>query len=86
MKRGGSGNFTPIDRNGFAGATETPTIEIGPGPGRGTGTGTGGNTLAPGTYNFGTLSVDVYPSNLGLTVDILDIETGEQTQVIIPGS
>ena len=48
--------------------------------------GTGGGGLAPGTYNFGTLSVDVYPSNLGLTVDILDIETGEQTQVIIPGS
>jgi curli production assembly/transport component CsgF len=53
--------------------------------GSGTGGGTGGG-LEPGTYNFGTLSVDVYPSNLGLTVDILDIETGEQTQVIIPGS
>lgn len=46
----------------------------------------GSNGISQGTYNFGTLSVDVYPSNLGLTVDILDIETGEQTQVIIPGS
>jgi curli production assembly/transport component CsgF len=46
----------------------------------------GGNGISTGTYNFGTLSVDVYPSNLGLTVDILDIETGEQTQVIVPGS
>jgi curli production assembly/transport component CsgF len=46
----------------------------------------GGSGISTGTYNFGTLSVDVYPSNLGLTVDILDIETGEQTQVIVPGS
>jgi curli production assembly/transport component CsgF len=46
----------------------------------------GSNGISTGTYNFGTLSVDVYPSNLGLTVDILDIETGEQTQVIVPGS
>jgi curli production assembly/transport component CsgF len=46
----------------------------------------GSNGISEGTYNFGTLSVDVYPSNLGLTVDILDIETGEQTQVIVPGS
>jgi len=46
----------------------------------------GGSGISTGTYNFGTLSVDVYPSNLGLTVDILDVETGEQTQVIVPGS
>jgi curli production assembly/transport component CsgF len=46
----------------------------------------GGSGISTGTYNFGSLSVDVYPSNLGLTVDILDIETGEQTQVIVPGS
>lgn len=46
----------------------------------------GNNGISEGTYNFGTLSVDVYPSNLGLIVDILDIETGEQTQVIVPGS
>ena len=46
----------------------------------------GSGGISPGTYNFGTLSVDVFPSNLGLVVDILDIETGEQTQVIVPGS
>jgi curli production assembly/transport component CsgF len=46
----------------------------------------GGNVISTGTYNFGSLSVDVYPSNLGLIVDILDIDTGEQTQVIVPGS
>jgi curli production assembly/transport component CsgF len=45
----------------------------------------GSNGVSEGTYNFGTLSVDVYPSNLGLIVDILDIDTGEQTQVIVPG-
>jgi curli production assembly/transport component CsgF len=45
----------------------------------------GSNGISEGTYDFGTLSVDVYPSNLGLIVDILDIETGEQTQVVVPG-
>jgi hypothetical protein len=33
--------------------------------------------------HFGSLSIEVYPSG-GLTVDILDTKTGEQTQVIIP--
>jgi curli production assembly/transport component CsgF len=51
----------------------------------GTGTGGTGEGLTPGTYVFGTMSVDIYPSNLGLVVDILDTDTGEQTQVIIPG-
>ena len=37
-----------------------------------------------GSYTFGSLSVEVYPSAGGLTVDILDTKTGEQTQVIIP--
>ncbi|CAN1530126.1 Type VIII secretion system, CsgF [Flavobacteriaceae bacterium] len=46
----------------------------------------GSNGISTGTYNFGTLSVDIYPSNLGLIVDILDVDTGEQTQVIVPGS
>lgn len=56
----------------------------GTGSGGGTGGGTGGG-LTPGNYVFGTLSVDIYNSNLGMVVNILDIETGEQTQVIIPG-
>lgn len=37
-----------------------------------------------GSFTFGSLSVEVYPSADGLTVDILDTKTGEQTQVIIP--
>lgn len=41
--------------------------------------------LEPGTYSFGTLSVEIFNSNDGLVISILDTETGEQTQVIIPG-
>ena len=40
--------------------------------------------LEPGVYNFGSLNVQVYQSTDGLVVDILDIGTGEQTQIIIP--
>jgi len=40
--------------------------------------------LQPGAYNFGSLNVQVYQSSAGLVVDILDIDTGEQSQVIIP--
>lgn len=41
--------------------------------------------LTAGSYVFGSMSVDIYPSNLGLVVDILDTDTGEKTQIIIPG-
>jgi|LakMenE18May11ns_1017448.scaffolds.fasta_scaffold9026623_1 curli production assembly/transport component CsgF len=41
--------------------------------------------ITPGSYVFGSMSVDIYPSNLGLVVDILDTDTGEKTQIIIPG-
>lgn len=40
--------------------------------------------LQPGVYNFGSLNVQVYESLEGLIVDILDIDTGEQSQIIIP--
>jgi curli production assembly/transport component CsgF len=40
--------------------------------------------LAEGTYTFGSLSIDIFPSSEGLVITILDTETGEQTQVIIP--
>jgi curli production assembly/transport component CsgF len=49
----------------------------------GTGDGTGSGTQN-GVYTFGSLSVELYESNLGLVVNILDILTGEETQVIIP--
>jgi curli production assembly/transport component CsgF len=44
----------------------------------------GNDGITEGTYTFGSLSVDVYPSEGGLTISILDTTTGEQTQVIIP--
>lgn len=44
----------------------------------------GSDGIKIGSYSFGSLSVEVYPSSGGLTVDILDTKTGEQTQVIIP--
>jgi len=40
--------------------------------------------LQPGVYNFGSLNVEVYDSTDGLVVNVLDTDTGEQTQVIIP--
>ena len=45
--------------------------------------GSDGN-LEPGTYTFGSLSVEIFPSSDGLVITILDTDTGEQTQVIIP--
>jgi curli production assembly/transport component CsgF len=54
------------------------------------GTGTSGSETGNGTgiqngvYTFGSLSVELYESNLGLVVNILDILTGEETQIIIP--
>lgn len=40
--------------------------------------------LTPGNYTFGSFSLEVFPSNEGLVITILDTNTGEQTQVIIP--
>jgi curli production assembly/transport component CsgF len=44
----------------------------------------GTSGLSVGSYTFGSYSVDIYPSSEGLSVNILDTTTGEQTQVIIP--
>lgn len=44
----------------------------------------GTDAISEGSYTFGSLAVEIYPSSGGLTVDILDTKTGEQTQVIIP--
>ena len=40
--------------------------------------------ISEGNYIFGSLSVEVYQSAGGLTLNILDTVTGEETQVIIP--
>lgn len=45
----------------------------------------GTDGIKEGSYTFGSYAVDVYPSSEGLTLNILDTNTGEQTQVIIPG-
>jgi len=44
----------------------------------------GQNGLTEGTFSFGTLFVEVFPSGEGLVINILDTNTGDQSQVIIP--
>ncbi|MEW7280676.1 curli production assembly/transport component CsgF [Aquimarina sp. 2201CG1-2-11] len=44
----------------------------------------GENGLTEGTFNFGTLFVEIFPSGEGLVINILDTSTGDQSQVIIP--
>lgn len=44
----------------------------------------GDEALTEGTYVFGSLVVEVSPTSGGLSVNILDTSTGEQTQIIIP--
>jgi curli production assembly/transport component CsgF len=43
-----------------------------------------GEGLEPGTFNFGTLSLEVYETGEGLVINILDTSTGEETQIIVP--
>ncbi|MCF8714952.1 curli assembly protein CsgF [Joostella atrarenae] len=44
----------------------------------------GDGALEEGSYALEGLAVDIYPSEDGLVIDILDTDTGEQTQVVIP--
>ncbi len=44
----------------------------------------GTDGLAQGSYTFGSYSIDIYPTAAGLSLNILDTKTGEQTQIIIP--
>ncbi len=44
----------------------------------------GSSGLTSGTYTFGSLVVDITPTTGGLSIDIFDTNTGEQTQIIIP--
>lgn len=43
-----------------------------------------GDGLSEGTFNFGSLSLEIFDSGNGLVINILDTTTGEQTQVIVP--
>lgn len=45
-----------------------------------------GEGLEAGTYNFGTLALEIYEAAEGLVINILDTSTGEETQIIIPGN
>ena len=44
----------------------------------------GSSSFTVGTYTFGSLVVEITPTTGGLNIDIFDINTGEQTQIIIP--
>ena len=47
--------------------------------------GSDGN-LSPGTFSFGSLVIEIFESDQGLVIDILDTTNGDLTQVIIPGN
>ncbi|GAA4112182.1 curli assembly protein CsgF [Aquimarina addita] len=44
----------------------------------------GDGELTEGTFSFGTLFIEIFPSGEGLVIDILDTSTGDQSQIIIP--
>lgn len=44
----------------------------------------GDGDLQPGTYMFGSLVLEISPTADGLLINILDTQTGDQTQIIIP--
>lgn len=46
----------------------------------------GSGDLTVGTYTFGDLVVEITPGSDGLNVSILNVTTGEQTQIVIPGN
>ena len=43
-----------------------------------------GDFTEEGSFTYGTLAIEVFESNEGLVINILDTSNGEQTQVIIP--
>lgn len=44
----------------------------------------GDNILQPGTSTFGNLQLEIFESNQGLIINVLDTTTGDQTQIIVP--
>lgn len=43
-----------------------------------------GEGLEEGTFTFGSLALEIFQSLEGLVINILDTNTGEQTQIVIP--
>ena len=43
-----------------------------------------GDGLQEGSFVFGDLAIEIVESAEGLVINILDINTGEQTQIIVP--
>ena len=44
----------------------------------------GDSTIKPGNYMFGSLYLDIVESSQGLMINILDIQDGSQSQILIP--
>lgn len=44
------------------------------------------NPLQPGTTSVGNFELEAFESALGLVINVLDVTTGEQTQIVIPNS
>jgi len=42
------------------------------------------NFTEEGTFTYGTLNIEIFQSDEGLVINILDTSTGEETQVIVP--
>lgn len=45
----------------------------------------GDGALQPGTYIFGSIYLEVIQTGQGLLISILNTDTGEQSQIVIPG-
>ena len=43
-----------------------------------------GNFDQEGTFTFGSLNVEIFDSEEGLVINILDTSNGEETQIIVP--
>ncbi len=46
----------------------------------------GDGDLKPGTYVFGSMYLEVIQTGQGLLINILNTSTGEQSEILIPGS
>ncbi len=45
----------------------------------------GDGDLKPGTYVFGSMYLEVIQTGQGLVISILNTNTGEQSQIVVPG-